>query len=76
MGLEMAGLDETTLGENTKDPTTHWGSERIRHEDFRAITQDELEWRASGCWIALYIYYSTRGLRKAIHEATYCAILC
>jgi len=40
---------ETTLGEDTKDPTTHWGSERIGREDFRAITQDELEWRASGC---------------------------
>jgi len=35
-----------------------------------------VEWRASGCWIALYIYYSTRGLREAIHEAAYCAMLC
>ena len=24
---------ETTLGENTKDPTTHWGSERIGCKD-------------------------------------------
>ena len=25
--------DEMTLGEDTKDPTTHWGSERIGCED-------------------------------------------
>jgi len=24
---------ETTLGEDTKDPTTHWNSERIGRED-------------------------------------------
>jgi len=24
---------ETTLGKDTKDPTTHWDSERIGHED-------------------------------------------
>ena len=24
---------ETTLGEDTKDPTTHWGSERIGRKD-------------------------------------------
>jgi len=33
-GTTTCGCDiETTLGENTKDPTTHWGSERIGHED-------------------------------------------
>jgi len=26
-------LDEMTLGEDTKDPTTHWDSERIGHKD-------------------------------------------
>ena len=39
-----------TLGESTKDPTTL---------EALAKAQDELEWRTSGCWIALYIYYST-----------------
>ena len=47
-----------------------------RSQEARAKTQDELKWRASGCWIALYIYYSTRGLCKAVHEAMYCAMLC
>jgi len=47
-----------------------------RSQEVRAKTQGGLEWRASGCWIALYIYYSTRGLHKAIHEAMYCAMLC
>jgi len=47
-----------------------------RNREARAKTQDELKWGASGCWIALYIYYSTRGLCKAIHEATYWAMLC
>jgi len=26
-------MGETTLGEDTKDPTTHWNSERIGRED-------------------------------------------
>ena len=29
----VEGVIETTLGEDTKDPTTHWDSERIGHED-------------------------------------------
>ena len=41
----------------------------------RVKTQRELKWGASGCWIALYIYYGTRGLCEAIHRAMYCAYL-
>jgi len=30
---EKKSICETTLGENTKDPTIHWDSERIGRED-------------------------------------------
>ena len=67
---------EVTLGQTPKDCTCYHSEGKGKGSHLmllRAKTQRELKWGVSGCWIAHYIYYYTRGLREAIHRAMYCA---
>jgi len=55
---------ETTLRANNPKNYHTKDSEEDRIRDLRAKTQRELEWRASGCWIAaLYILHYTCPVR-------------
>ena len=59
---------EKTLGENTKDPTTHWNSERIGVK--KLGQRPKMSSNGEPLGAELHCIYTT------IHEAMYCAKLC
>ena len=61
--LQPPDVTETTLRAKPKE-LPHGTQRRNRTRDLRAKTQRELEWRASGCWIAaVYILHYTCPVR-------------